>query len=330
MNARDIQRRADELAAELDRLSQRAANAATLELRQELAEAKRKLVAEWIRLYGSVTNGPQTVEEADRFVGTAFLIFSAALSPSLVSTAPLAAAWLTAYSLGVGHALNASVAVRTAFTTSDFSAIPPPIDVLRPVARVSIRTLSGLDRVAVFSQGFTSVTVSTARAGQAVKGIEASVAAHITSAASAAVTDVAESTGWARIWVAERDACLHCLAYAGHITTTGVFPTGLTFADRPLRPMGPLLGPPLHPHCRCVLELIDPDDHEVSRALKREAKRSVLRGFSLPSESEAARLRAAQRLLERGSTLPKSVKQYARTAVRRGEFPRGREVPTGG
>lgn len=110
--------------------------------------------------------------------------------------------------------------------------------------------------------------------------------------------------------VPERDACVECQSRGGD---TGEAATGDP--------------PPFHPRCRC--ELQEYVDEAVPKALKREAVRSVLRGFSLPSESEAARLRAAKELLRKKPTAPASVKAYAERAVREGRFPRGRATPNG-
>jgi hypothetical protein len=132
-----------------------------------------------------------------------------------------------------------------------------------------------------------------------------------------------------RMWRAERDACLHCLAYQGHYAEqdTG-FPSGLTFAAAPLH-TGAVPDPPLHPYCRCEIVLVSLDRvGPVSDALKREAERSVLKGWSRPSESEKARVAAADRLVKRGTNLPASVQKSATTAVRRGHFAT-RDVPTG-
>jgi len=70
-----------------------------------------------------------------------------------------------------------------------------------------------------------------------------------------------------------------------------------------------------------------PGEVTLPEALKREARRSVARGFSLPSESEAQRLAATDRLLREGAGLPKTVEAAARRAVDRGGYPRGRKVP---
>lgn len=136
------------------------------------------------------------------------------------------------------------------------------------------------------------------------------------------------------LWVPEVNACLHCLAYAGWVVEPNdPFPAGLTFADKPLpRPdsLGPLRWPPLHPNCRCRVRAVDlrpgrpPKDlrdRAVSpaAAVAREARRSVLRGWSGYASNPAA-LRAAERLLAAGAGLPKTVEARARRDVKRGEF----------
>ncbi|WP_344951421.1 hypothetical protein, partial [Actinomadura miaoliensis] len=132
------------------------------------------------------------------------------------------------------------------------------------------------------------------------------------------------------LWVAERDACLTCIALAGEIAPidTGFSPD-ITYGDRPLRWNDFSGRPPRHPHCRChiVPYLGGAQDQAAADALQREARRSVVRGWSLPSESEAARIRAADRLLRRGVGLPVSVERYGHQAVAAGRFPRGRALP---
>lgn len=137
--------------------------------------------------------------------------------------------------------------------------------------------------------------------------------------AAAAVDASAISLGLSVRWVAERDACLHCLAYAGETTQAGApFRGGLTFADEPLS-TDPVRAP-LHVHCRCLTQVHDPADEMVVQALKREARRSIAKGWSLPSESQAERLRATDRLLRQGAGLPASVEKAAKKAVKDGSF----------
>lgn len=120
------------------------------------------------------------------------------------------------------------------------------------------------------------------------------------------------------VWVAETNACVHCLAYSGRTTVAGKdWPAGLSYlGSNPYEPPG--TNPPLHPNCRCTLEvLVEPS---YATALRREADRSVLRGFSLESESMRVRVAAAERLLEQGVDAPKSVIAYAARSVKAGEF----------
>lgn len=137
------------------------------------------------------------------------------------------------------------------------------------------------------------------------------------------MAEVARERGRNLVWVAERDACLHCLAYQGHVVAPGKpFPPGLTYADKSLAQLGPILGPPLHPHCRCQLELTDLEAGTVDVPLAREAARSVARGLS-DFASEPATRRAADRLVKGAlgaSLLPKSVLDRARRNLRDGKF----------
>lgn len=167
-----------------------------------------------------------------------------------------------------------------------------------------------------------------AGAQQAVSRTEATARWGVNAAHSAGVQAVAEAVGTDRLWVAERDACVHCARYAGLIAHADFpFPGGLTYGKKPLG-LDPVPNPPLHPHCRCHIVAWRREwSHEFPRALAREARRSIARGFSLESESTKTRLDAAQRLLSIGAGLPASVQDYAARAVRTGRFPRGRRFP---
>lgn len=157
----------------------------------------------------------------------------------------------------------------------------------------------------------------------AANGLERDVATLVNAAGNAGATAVADAAGLSTVWVAETNACVECLAYSGRVAKPGKsFPGGLTYGARSYN-AEPVAYPPRHPNCRCTVEPLRATDY--ADALRREADRSVLRGFSLESESMRVRVEAAGRLVEKGVNAPKSVIAYARRAVKAGEFPtRGR------
>jgi len=156
-------------------------------------------------------------------------------------------------------------------------------------------------------------------------------------AAATSVRATAAKLGAELLWIAERDACVVCTALAGHTANPAIgdgFDEFATFGPHrppePWPPGQPLLCPPRHPRCRCQIvvwlgtALGQPD---LPARLRHEAKRSILRGFSRPSEPHTIRIVAARDLLHAGSAdMPKSVRAYAAHAVERGRFPT-REVP---
>jgi hypothetical protein len=164
------------------------------------------------------------------------------------------------------------------------------------------------------------------------------VRTHITTVVGEAVNEATQAaidyTGAKKVWIAERDACVNCAAYAGLVVAAdATFPAGLSW-DPKQRGRGEALdAPPLHPNCRCRVTAWDeswaqPGAISMPEALRREARRSIARGWSLPTESGAARIRAARELLRVGANLPKSVEERARLAVAAGRF-QDRTVPTG-
>lgn len=127
------------------------------------------------------------------------------------------------------------------------------------------------------------------------------------------------------VWIAERGACLTCLALSGQTAdpSSGTwFDEFATYDKRPMPvwpPDQPLMGPPRHPHCRCRLRIIAASNTMLPDALAREARRSVARGWS-DHASRPARLGAADRLLTAGMRLPVTVQHRAAVDVARGVF----------
>lgn len=218
-------------------------------------------------------------------------------------------------------------AVRAAFDVglqdaADGLGMLRPLDISLPdndveVGRLVEDQLAGIRSVLRSNE---DIPVALAMARKVISRVDGSVSWNVHRAAADAVEATATELGLQRRWVAERDACLHCLAYQGQVAEANQpFIGGLSFATKPLS-TDPVRNSPLHSFCRCIIQVHDAADSFVLDALKREASRSVLRGSRLPSESERERLRAADRLLRAGTNLPKTVQERARKAVKRGNF----------
>jgi hypothetical protein len=235
-----------------------------------------------------------------------------------------------AYRLGADRALATvkAIAAPAAYaraegavsrgTTRPFEGPLVGLNALLADAKVRSAALlrSGADPLTAASPLFQAATTAHSR-----------IVTQINAASNAATQDVGEASRSPMVWEAERDGCVFCLALAGEVVETAgdTFPKADLYAPTP-KSLATVDAPPLHPNCRCRLAVLASRDY--ADALKREAQRSILRGHSLASESEAVRIRAAARLLERDPVAPKSVKAFAAQAVKRGRFPT-REVPKG-
>jgi hypothetical protein len=222
------------------------------------------------------------------------------------------------------------------------------LDVSQAVAKAQQRITTASTLAGTAQDGsFTAVTQSTAPAQQAANEIERTARTVTNTALNDGITQVADRLDMRRVWLAERDACLVCLALAGHVVSAGhEFSRDATFGAKPLEwtPIGAgLVGPPRHPNCRCRCSPWAGDEHDplgLPVALRREAERSILNGYARLSESERARANAADRLLRKvgmakgsrspsGWPVPQSVKERAERAVRKGTFTTG-PVPVPG
>ncbi len=174
--------------------------------------------------------------------------------------------------------------------------------------------------------GLTGALAAVGRARGVVGRIRAHISWTVSQALNEGLIAGIRAAGAAKLWVAERDACTSCLAYAGLMADVGEeFPGGLDWDPSQRGRTGPVEMPPRHPHCRCRCvawreEWARPGELALPEALRREARRSVARGWSLPSESNSARVRAAGELLRTGTRLPASVREFAAAAVRAGRF----------
>ncbi|MGH3436847.1 MAG: hypothetical protein ACRDRN_10325 [Sciscionella sp.] len=182
---------------------------------------------------------------------------------------------------------------------------------------------------------FSALHLADLAVGSVATGAEFAV----NTAANTVPVRLATRLGQKLVWVAERDACVVCLALSGDVIDPNqgeAFDEFATFDTRPPPPVWPpgmpLLRPPRHPHCRCMVQVwngaLVGGFYSWPTRLKHEALRSVLKGWSLPSESNAARLRAVQRILRDGQAgeMPKSVQAEGERALARRKF-RSRSVP---
>jgi hypothetical protein len=205
-----------------------------------------------------------------------------------------------------------------------------PSTVLEPALGIDGRLADSIRRAQLLVGVGSPVEEAAGPVFEAANHVTRTTTSSIVESANRAVLDVADVAGQPLVWVAERDGCVYCLSLAGHVLKRSGdnFPKADRFSDGSTGQVT-VQQPPLHPHCRCTLEVLVDESYAV--ALKREAERSILRGFSLQSESNAVRLRAAELLLaDPDLVAPKSVKEYARRAVKNKQFPRGRDVPSGG
>lgn len=239
-------------------------------------------------------------------------------------------------------------------------SVAAPDEVADAIGGVAQSVAEVADKVRVdFEQleiaDFSQLRTAMARAAQVSNPVKQAASWTVNRASSGGILSAAVSRGARLLWVAERDACVVCLKLSGTLCDPGQgvgFDEEATFgkpgsAPSVWPPGMPLMMPPRHPHCRCHPELWygpardegGPFDNAVYNnpqiaagvdlpaALRREAKRSILRGWSLPSESAKARLDAADRLLAIGSGMPRTVEDRARRAVHNRRFTE-RSVPT--
>ena len=334
-----------EHADEAEKLEHDAAAAASQGLRNRMQVVSGWLAARWVAEFGTLDAEADPIRLHGLLSELRSRIAGARLDPSRIILL-----WGDrALAMGVRQASDEiGVAVPLVATLAD------------EIRQVAVRAREAVDRRLRASERLLTV-IRGSKHDDVVPGL---------AAAHAAVADVDRATRWVvnravnqgagqvvdalftdTMWVAERDACVHCLALSGHVARYGYhFNGSLTFGDKPLPvwPPGPLEKPPRHPNCRCrVTPWVghgtggartasipgwskgqESASEALSESLKREARRSVLKGWSLESEPNSVRLRAADRLLQRGANLPKTVEQQARRAVRTGHFA-SRSVPGG-
>lgn len=210
----------------------------------------------------------------------------------------------------------------------------PDVDVandVRDAARGLSAAVAGQLRLAarllsprtVSRTGWRGVIVGVAAARRAAALVRQTIAWTIHRAINDGAAQTAHHYGARGLWVAEPDACVICLAYAGRLADhDGRFPGGLSMDPQSRSNRRPAFeGPPAHTNCRCRLVPWMPDwdtgPGTLPALLQEQAWRSVASGRRRPSESRAARRRAAQALLARRGLPARVRREAAATAAGR-------------
>ncbi|QKY79495.1 minor capsid protein [Streptomyces phage ShakeNBake] len=324
----------------ISKIEDKAIKAATEKRYAAIDDALRTATSDWVKTFGSMS-APGEGAPLNEMIRSA-------LSASNGALKGLEGSVISALSEAVGSAVTAATEQGAAFVegasgkaaAKRVDAPTPDLKAERAAVKAAVSEGESafkrlLRRPVIERLGLRGILAGLRQArnvlGRAKSTITSSVNENVTKTMQATAT---ANKAKYEVWVAERDACVNCLAYAGRIVKKGEdFPGGLSWDPKQRDSKAKGVRPPLHPHCRCRPVPWDPAwarDGEVSlpEAVSREAQRSIARGFSLPSESNASRIRALKELLKGNPDLPKTVLERARRDLKKGEFARGRSVPT--
>lgn len=316
----------------VQRMEDQVISEAVGDLDEKLTQTARDTAALWTRLFG----GPRADAVDDALLNrilTAVREAIARLFRGLGQRSSRALERALAPTVGLGVAQGAQVlSLLTGRRTKGVDA--KPSRALRRAAgklpslvdEQQRSALALLKAKLVRRLGLTGALAAVGRARGVVGRMKAAITHTVNEAVNEGIAEQIRNAAAQKVWVAERDACVRCAAYSGQVANEDAdFPAGLSWDPKQRGRGEPLSGPPLHPHCRCRPapwkdEWAEPGVASMPEALRREAWRSIARGWSLPTESNAARVRAARELLRTGVRLPKSVLEFADRAVRAGRF----------
>jgi hypothetical protein len=299
---------------------------------------QRRSLTVWVTAFGGVQGEPGDTVLLRRILGT----IRAAIRRLLGPLAPRARRALDARladAVELGARQHAAYVAQVDGRRSRAFPARPSRDLRATAARIADVVTDRRDRALALLQPrianrWSRVATGIGTARSALSAARSHITWTVGQAVNEGLLAGIRALGARKLWVSERDACVSCVAYAGLVADVGDdFPGGLSWDPTQRGRTEPLAAPPLHPHCRCRVvawkESWAADGvPSLPEALRREARRSIARGWSLPTESGAARIRAARELLRAGARLPKSVEEYAALAVRTGRF-QNRTVPTG-
>lgn len=318
----------DEQAAEAAALEDQVAEEADGGAGARLAALLAVILAAWVAAFGALTAAGTGVKLAGLLTRVRSDVDRASRGLDQRAQRTLETALDGAAQLGARHA--AEFLTRASGRRHDIPDVTVPHDAARAAAGLAdavaeqLRLASRLLTPRMISgSGWRGVLTGLAAARRSVTLVRQTIAWTIHRAINDGAAQTADLYGARLLWISEPDACVICLAYAGHISTSdGRFPGGLSMdpASRSNRAAA-LAGPPAHVNCRCRAVPWMPDwdagPGTLPDLLRDQAWRSTAAGQGRPSESRAARRRAAQALLARRGLSVRVRRQAAATAAGR-------------
>ena len=205
---------------------------------------------------GAVADFLALIDELRRILGTGddAIVRARLLSLVAPSIGPdLTAAISSAYSAGVNDAVSIIDEGRPRLARND------PPNALAERAVLAARSIADdVERARRLAFAGADLETAFAPAAAASNTLNRAVTSLVNNAGNAGSTAVADAAGYATVWVAETNACVHCLAYSGRVAQPGKsFPGGLTYGPKSYFPDA-LPHPPLHPHCLPADALVTP------------------------------------------------------------------------
>jgi hypothetical protein len=310
------------------------------------AAVLRRLTRLWVTIWGSIGTLPRTGSVSQLPGAGALAAHSGTRVLAATSSAPTFSfppVWTDALDRGVDEIIDAMDAAADSVTRE-----VPAADVTRARAYRAQRVRHAAAPSSVAKRGFAAVLEATAQPANLTSDVRGVVVGELVADHTDQQLTQAASLGdeWVCIWVAERDACVRCLAYQGLYVTPAagqLFPGGRTWGPRWKSVIGrpDFRGPGWretadgehegsHPHCRCELRVVRRVHvRTLATGLKREAARSAAKGWARPTEGDTVRVTAAKHVLATKATLPKSVVEETRRRLHApSSFPRRVPSPT--
>ena len=317
------------------------------------AAVLRRLTRLWVALYGSIGTLPGTGQNsrspsgrdaglALTGTGPASRLGARRVTPpegrqGRAPTIDFPPVWTDAVDQGVQEIIDAMDAAADSVTRE-----VPAADTASARTYRAARVRRAVAPSQVAKRGFAAVLEATAQPARLESDVRGVVVGELVADHTEQQLEQAAGLGddWVCIWVAERDACVRCLAYQGLYVTpaTGqLFPGGRTWGPRWKSVIGrpDFRGPGWreavdgehegsHPHCRCELRVVRRTNVRLlATGLKREAARSAAKGWARPTEGDTVRVAAAKHVLATKAALPRSVVDETRRRLRSpNTFPR--------